>query len=103
MENNQISGKVIANSLWWKLLERLFSQGINLVVQIILARILLPSDFGSLAIIVAITNYAAIFVQTGLSTVLIQKRNLDPEDTSTMLTASLVIALFFFILLILYG
>lgn len=100
MENNQISGKVIANSLWWKLLERLFSQGINLVVQIILARILLPSDFGSLAIIVAITNYAAIFVQTGLSTVLIQKRNLDPEDTSTMLTASLVIALFFFILLI---
>lgn len=99
MESDQISGKVIANSLWWKLLERIFSQGINLVVQILLARILLPSDFGSLAIIVAITNYAAIFVQTGLSTVLIQKRNLNPEDTSTMLTASLVIALFFFILL----
>ena len=99
MESDQISGKVIANSLWWKLLERIFSQGINLVVQILLARILLPSDFGSLAIIVAITNFAAIFVQTGLSTVLIQKRNLNPEDTSTMLTASLVIALFFFILL----
>lgn len=99
MDNEQINSKTIANSLWWKLLERLFSQGINLVVQIILARILLPSDFGSLAIIVAITNYAAIFVQTGLSTVLIQKKNLDPEDTSTMLTASLVIALFFFIVL----
>ena len=99
MDNEQINSKTIANSLWWKLLERLFSQGINLVVQIILARILLPSDFGSLAIIVAITNYAAIFVQTGLSTVLIQKKNLAPEDTSTMLTASMVIALFFFIVL----
>lgn len=99
MDNEQINSKTIANSLWWKLLERLFSQGISLVVQIILARILLPSDFGSLAIIVAITNYAAIFVQTGLSTVLIQKKHLDPEDTSTMLTASLVIALFFFIIL----
>lgn len=99
MDKEQINSKTIANSLWWKLLERLFSQGINLVVQIILARILLPSDFGSLAIIVAITNYAAIFVQTGLSTVLIQKKNLAPEDTSTMLTASMVIALFFFIVL----
>ena len=99
MDNKQINSRTIANSLWWKLLERLFSQGINLVVQIILARILLPSDFGSLAIIVAITNYAAIFVQTGLSTVLIQKKNLDPEDTSTMLTSSLGIALFFFIVL----
>lgn len=99
MDNGHISSNVIAKSIWWKLLERLFSQGINLLVQIILARILLPSDFGSLAIIVAITNYAAIFVQTGLSTVLIQKKNLDPEDTSTMLTSSLVIALFFFIIL----
>lgn len=99
MDNELINSKTIANSLWWKLLERLFSQGINLVVQIILARILLPSDFGSLAIIVAITNYAAIFVQTGLSTVLIQKKNLDPEDTSTMLTASLAIALLFFLVL----
>lgn len=99
MESEQINGKVIVNSLWWKLLERLFSQGINLVVQIILARILLPSDFGCLAIIVAITNYAAIFVQTGLSTVLIQKKNLDEQDTSTMLTASLAIALFFFVVL----
>lgn len=99
MENKAISGNTIVNSLWWKLLERLFSQGINLVVQVILARILLPSDFGCLAIIVAITNYAAIFVQTGLATVLIQKKNLDKDDTSTMLTASLAIALFFFVIL----
>lgn len=99
MDNGQISSNVIAKSIWWKLLERFFSQGINLVVQIILARILLPSDFGCLAIIVAITNYAAIFVQTGLSTVLIQKKNLDPEDTSTMLTSSLIVALFFFVIL----
>ena len=99
MTDNNITGKNIVNSLWWKLLERVFSQGINLVVQIVLARILLPSDFGCLAIIVAITNYAAIFVQTGLATVLIQKKNLDNQDTSTMLTASLAIALFFFIIL----
>lgn len=97
--DKEIGSRTIVASLWWKLLERTFSQGIALVVQIILARLLLPSDFGSLAIIVAVTNYAAIFVQSGLSTVLIQKKNLDEIDVSTMLTASLVIALFFFIIL----
>ena len=92
MVNNKFSNKTIVNNLWWKLLERIFSQGINLVVQVVLARILLPSDFGSLAIIVAITNYAAIFVQSGLATVLIQKKDLDKCDVSTMLTASMTIA-----------
>jgi O-antigen/teichoic acid export membrane protein len=99
MEDKNISNKTIVSSLWWKLLERLFSQGINLVVQIVLARILLPEDFGCLAIIVAITNYAAIFVQSGLATALIQKKNLDEKDVSTMLTASLTVALFLYVLL----
>lgn len=99
MGNDTFNNRIIVNSLWWKFLERFFSQGINLVVQIILARILLPSDFGCLAIIVAITNYAAIFVQAGLATALIQKKKLDSEDTSTMLTSSLAIALCFFVIL----
>ena len=41
-EENKITGRVIAGSLLWKLLERFFSQGVNLVVQIVLARLLLP-------------------------------------------------------------
>ena len=99
MEDKTISNNTIVSSLWWKLLERLFSQGINLVVQIVLARILLPGDFGCLAIIVAITNYAAIFVQSGLATALIQKKNLDEKDVSTMLTASLTVAMVLYIVL----
>ena len=102
MENDvNITSTSIVNSFWWKFLERFFSQGINLVVQIVLARILLPEEFGSLAIIAAITNYAAIFVQTGLGTALIQKKNLDKLDVSTLLSASLVVALFFYIILFL--
>jgi len=93
------SSKKIVGSLWWKLLERLFSQGINLVVQIVLARILLPSDFGCLAIIAAITNYVGIFVSSGLATALIQKKDLDEKDVSTMLTASLAVALLLYVVL----
>lgn len=100
MENSTPNRQFVFNSLLWKMLERVFSQGINLIVQIILARLLLPSDFGSLAIIVAITNYAALFVQSGLGTAIIQKKNLEQEDVSTLLTASLVLA--FVLYLIIY-
>ena len=77
---NNISRSSIVNSLVWKFLERIFSQGMNLFVQIILARLLLPKDFGSLALIVAITNYAAIFVQSGLATTIVQRKNLHKGD-----------------------
>ena len=53
LSGESIDKKNVLNSFVWKVLERLCSQGINLVVQIVLARLLLPSDFGSLAIIMA--------------------------------------------------
>jgi len=98
-----IDKKKIFNSFVWKVLERLFTQGINLIVQIVLARILLPDDFGSLAIIVAITNYAAIFVQSGISTVIIQKKDIDNLDISTLLSSSLLIALIVYLLIFIFA
>lgn len=87
------------NSMWWKVLERFSSQFMNLFIQIVLARILLPEDFGSLAIINAIIVYCAIFVQSGLSTAIVQKRELEKDDVPTLLTTSMCIALFLYILL----
>ena len=81
----------------WKLMERFFAEGINLVVQIVLARLLLPEDFGYLAIITAVINYAAQFVQSGLATALIQKKELEDLDISTLLSASLSIATVFYV------
>ena len=47
----------IIGSLLWKSGERIMVQGIGLLVQIILARLLMPEDFASLAIITAIVKY----------------------------------------------
>lgn len=90
--NGGIDKRSILSSFTWKLLERVLAQGINFIIQLVLARLLMPEDFASLAIIVAITNYAAIFVQNGLSAALIQKESLDEIDISTMLTCSLAVA-----------
>lgn len=94
-----INRSTVSKSFFWKMFERVMSQGVNLVVQIVLARILVPEHFGSLAILVALTNYANIFVQSGISTVIVQKKDLDSKDVSTLLTYCLTISAFFYIVL----
>lgn len=81
------------------MLERLFAQGSSIIVQIILARLLLPSDFGSLAIILAIVNYLSVFVQSGLSAAIIQKKEISFLDINTLFTISFGIAGVLYVLL----
>lgn len=90
--NAEITKKTVVSSLVWKLSERFFSQFANLVIQIILARILAPEDFGSLAIILAIVNFLAIFVQSGLATAIVQKNDVDEKDISTLCIMSIGVA-----------
>lgn len=99
INNDKLPKSKVITSLAWKILERVCSQGVNLLVQILLARLIAPSDFGSLAIIVAVTNYASLFVQSGLATTLIQKKTLDMTDVNTVLTSSLAVALIMYIVL----
>ena len=44
----------IISSLFWKLMERGGTQGIQFIVQIVLARLLLPEDFGTIAIVMVL-------------------------------------------------
>ena len=96
LEESAVTKSSVVSAVFWKALERTFSQGLNLVVQIVLARILLPEDFGSVAILSAIIGYAAIFVQAGLGTALIQQKHLEERDVNTLFTGSMVIALFIY-------
>lgn len=85
-------GNSIIVSLFWKVGERILVQGLNLLVQIILARLLMPEDFACLAIISTIVNYLGIFVQSGLSIAVVQKKDLTITDISTLATISLLVA-----------
>ena len=99
MYDADINRTKVATSLFWKMLERICAQGIGFLVQIILARILLPEDFGSLAIVVAITGYALIFVSSGITTTIVQKKELDIKDLSTLMTYTLLTGVFFYVIL----
>lgn len=99
IQDPSIDRDKVAYSLAWKMLERIFSQGGNLLIQIVLARILMPEEFGNLAIILAIVNYLSMFVQSGMSTVLVQKKEIDQLDVDTIFTITFLGNLFVYALL----
>lgn len=91
MENQNTKSKVLS-SLLWKLLERGGTQGIQFIVQIILARLLAPEQFGTIAIVMVFIHLAQVFVQSGFNTALIQKKEVDQVDFSSVLYLSLGVA-----------
>lgn len=97
--NNRIEKNIVIKSLIWKFMERGGTQGVQFVIQIILARLLYPEDYGMLAILLAFIALANVFVQSGLNTALIQKKDADSEDFSSVFWISLVIAAVLYILL----
>jgi teichuronic acid exporter len=97
--NNPINKSKIVSSLFWKLMERGGTQGIQFIVQIILARLLLPTDYGIIALVVIFTSIAGVFVQSGLNTALIQKKDADEADFSSVFYLSLLIACLIYIIL----
>ena len=84
--------KDILHSLSWQMINKVCSIGMNLIIQIILARLIDPKEFGNLAIITTVITFANIFVESGISTALIQKKNLETEDVFTVQIISITIA-----------
>ncbi|MBQ5464076.1 MAG: lipopolysaccharide biosynthesis protein, partial [Fibrobacter sp.] len=86
------SKATIISSLIWKFLERIGIQGTQFVVSIVLARLLAPENFGLIAIVTIIISIANVFIQSGLGTALIQKKDADNLDFSSVFYASLSLA-----------
>lgn len=89
----------VIHSLFWKFLEKGGTQGIQFIIQIILARLLLPKDYGIVALVTIFIVIANIFVQSGLNTALIQKKDTDEVDFSSVFYISLLIASLLYIAL----
>ena len=90
------SNKVASNFLW-RFAERCGAQIVSFVVSIILARILVPEDYGTVALVTVFTTILQVFVDSGLGTALIQKKDADDLDFSSVFFFNFVVCI------ILYG
>ena len=80
---NSIKEKTLSNFIW-RFLERFFAQIISFVISIVLARILEPEAYGIIAIVMVFTNIFQVFVDCGLGNALIQKKDADDADFSSV-------------------
>ena len=97
---NQVitKGKIIS-SLLWKLFERMGKKGITFVISIILARLLLPRDFGIVVLARVFIDIVITFIENGFSVALIQKKDADELDFSSVFFFGLGIAAVSYIVL----
>lgn len=90
-ENNSLKAKTLSGVIW-KFGERVSAQAVNFIVSIILARLLLPEDYGIIALVTVFITICNKIVVSGFATSLIQKKDADNLDFSTVFYFSLAVA-----------
>lgn len=91
-----LSRDKVISSLAWKLMERGGCQVVQLLVQIVMARLLAPEEFGALAIMLVFVNVGNV-VQSGLNTALVQVPDVGGRDCSTVFWLSLGVSLVLYV------
>ena len=89
---SEVTKRTAGKSFLYKFAESVGTQGISFIVGIVLARLLSPSDYGVLALLMVFINISRVFVQSGLNTALIQKLEVDETDLSSVFYLSLGIS-----------
>ena len=87
---------VIKNFIW-RFAERCGAQLVTFVVSIVLARILVPEDYGTIALVTVFTTILQVFVDSGLGTALIQKKEADDLDFSSVFFFNFAVCLILYI------
>ena len=83
---------VITNFIW-RFMERGGTYVMNFIVSVVLARLLDPSLYGTVALVTAITTILQVFVDSGMANSLIQKKDTDDLDYSSVFYFNLAFCL----------
>ena len=78
------SAKKVTVNFFWRFFERCGAQVVSFVVSIILARLLDPSVYGEIALVMVFTCLLQVFIDGGMGLALIQKKNADDLDFSSV-------------------
>jgi O-antigen/teichoic acid export membrane protein len=94
-----MDGNKVFSNLIWRFSERIGAKLISVVVNLILARILAPELYGTVAIVLVFTEILQVFVESGFGTALIQKKDADDLDFSSVFFFNLAMSVLLYVLL----
>ena len=80
----EIDKRSVIGNFIWRLAERCGAQIVTFIVSIVLARLLEPTAYGTVALVTVFTTILQVFVDSGLGVALIQKKDADDLDFSTV-------------------
>ena len=89
---NNLKQKTISGFVY-KMLERIGAQGVNFIVSIVLARILLPEEYGVIALVTVLITILDVFVTYGFGNSLVANKDSDDIDFSTCFYFGIVLAI----------
>ena len=89
----------VLSGLFWVYVENISVQIVNFIISIILARLLEPSHYGTIALLMVFISLANVFVTSGISSALIQRKDADELDYSTMFWFNLLVSILLYIIL----
>ncbi|WP_158976824.1 lipopolysaccharide biosynthesis protein [Cellulophaga sp. L1A9] len=87
----------------WTVVEGILSQGIILIIGIILARLLGPKDFGIIGIITAFVSISNAIIEGGFVSALIRKIDANSKDYSTVFYINITISIILYLILFVFS
>ena len=84
MDDKNITKNKIMSSMMWRFGERILAQLTTFVVSIVLARLLSASAFGNVALLMVFIDIANVLVVQGFASALVQKKDADNVDFSSV-------------------
>lgn len=82
------------NGLFWSAIEKYSSLVLSIIISVILARLLSPNDYGTVAIATVIISFISMVSSIGIGPAVIQNNNLDKEDLNSLYSITVYISLF---------
>ena len=89
----------ILSNIMWRFMERCGAQAVSFIVSLILARLLSPNDYGTIALVMVFISILNVFVDGGFGNSLIQKKNADDIDFSSVFFFNISICIIIYILM----
>ena len=83
----------------WNALEKIVLQVISFVLNIILARLLTPHDYGTIGMLTIFLTFSNVFIDSGFSRALVQKQNRTESDFSTVLIFNILMSCALYLIL----
>ena len=89
--------KSVISNIIWRFLERCGAQGVTFLVLVVLARLLDPSVYGTVALVTVFIAILQVFVDSGMGNALIQKKDADDLDFSSVFYFNFSVCLLLYI------